>query len=61
MIVKRMVLDTVEKLSDDASFEDIARQLEVVAAIQKGLDSLDRGEGKPIEDVEKLIASWATK
>jgi hypothetical protein len=58
MTAIRMVLDTVEKLPDDASFEDIARRLEVVAAIQKGLDSLDRGEGKSIEDVEKLIASW---
>jgi hypothetical protein len=34
---------------------------EVVAAIQKGLDSLDRGEGKSIDEVEKLVASWTTK
>jgi predicted transcriptional regulator len=56
-----MVLETVEQVPDDASFEEIAKRLEVVAAIQKGLDSLDRGEGKSIDDVEKLVASWTTK
>jgi predicted transcriptional regulator len=61
MTAKRMVLDTVEQLPDDVSFEEIAKHLEVVAAIQKGLDSLDRGKGKSIEEVEKLMASWTTK
>jgi predicted transcriptional regulator len=61
MTAKRMVLETVAQLPDDASFEEISRRLEVVAAIQKGLDSLDRGEGKPIDEVEKLVASWTTK
>ena len=58
---KRIVLETVERLPEDASFEEITRRLEVVAAIQKGLDSLDRGEGKSIDEVEKLSASWTTK
>jgi len=61
MTAKRMVLETVEQLPEDASFEEINRRLEVVAAIQKGLDSLDRGEGKSIDEVEKLVASWTTK
>jgi len=61
MTAKRMVLETVEQLPEDASFDEIARRLEVVAAIQKGLDSLDRGEGKSIDEVEKLVASWTTK
>ncbi|HXI68758.1 MAG TPA: hypothetical protein VNN22_00205 [Verrucomicrobiae bacterium] len=61
MTAKRIVLETVEQLPDDASFDEIAARLEVVAALQKGLDSLDRGEGKSIDDVEKLVASWTTK
>ena len=61
MTAKRMVLETVEQLPDDATFEEITRRLEVVAAIQKGLDSLDRGKGKSIDEVEKLVASWTTK
>lgn len=61
MTAKRMVLETVEQIPDDASFEEISKRIEVVAAIQKGLDSLDRGEGKSIDEVEKLVASWTTK
>jgi len=61
MSAKQMALDSIEKLPDNASFEDIAKRLEVVAAIEKGLDSLDRGEGKSIDEVEKVMASWTTK
>jgi len=56
-----MVLETVAQLPDDASFEEISRRLEVLAALQKGLDSLDRGEGRSIDEVEKLVTSWTTK
>ncbi len=61
MTAKRLVLDTVERLPDDVSLEEVTRRLEVLAALQKGLDSLDRGEGKSIDEVEKLMASWITK
>jgi len=61
MTAKKMVLETVEQLPDDATFDEITARLEVIAAIQKGLDSLDRGEGKSIDEVEKLMASWITK
>jgi hypothetical protein len=61
MTAKKLVLDTVERLPDDVSLEEITKRLEVIAALQKGLDSLDRGEGKSIDDVEKLMSSWITK
>jgi hypothetical protein len=61
MTAKELVLDTVERLPDDVSLEDITKRLEVIAALQKGLDSLDRGEGKSIDEVEKLMSSWITK
>lgn len=61
MTAKKLVLDTVERLPDDVSLEEITKRLEVIAALQKGLDSLDRGEGKSIDEVEKLMASWITK
>ena len=61
MTAKKLVLDTVQRLPDDVSLEKIAKRLGVVAAIQKGLDSLDRGEGKSIDEVEKLMSSWTTK
>ncbi len=61
MSAKQLALNSIESLPDNASFEEISKRLEVIAAIQKGLDSLDRGEGKSIDEVEKLMASWITK
>jgi hypothetical protein len=61
MTAKELVLNTVERLPDNVSLEEITKRLEVIAALQRGLDSLDRGEGKSIDEVEKLLPSWITK
>jgi len=60
MTQKEMVLDAIRELPDDASVRDIADRLEFLAAIQIGLDQLDRGEGIPHEEVKKQLASWLT-
>ncbi len=59
--VKAQVLKSVGNVKDDATYEEISERVRVLAAIQEGLDSLDRGEGVPIEEVEKMMASWITK
>lgn len=59
--VKPEVLESLKNLNDDATFEEISERVQVLAALQEGLDSLDRGEGIPIEDVEKMMASWIIK
>jgi hypothetical protein len=58
---KLQVLKSVGKIQNDATYEDITGRIRVLAAIQEGLDSLDQGEGVPIEEVEKMVASWITK
>ena len=45
-------------LPDDCSLEEIAERIEFMAAVQKGLDQLDRGEGIPHDEVKKQLASW---
>ena len=45
MTEKEMVLKTVRELPDDCSLDEIADRIEFLAAVQKGLDQLDRGEG----------------
>ena len=47
MTQKELVLDAISELPDEASLDDIAERVEFLAAIQKGLDQLDRGEGIP--------------
>ena len=61
MTAKAQVLESVKNLKEDATFAEINERVRVLAAIQEGLDSLDRGEGVPIEEVEKIMASWITK
>ena len=58
---KQLVLDSIERLPDDASIEAIAERVEFLAAIRKGLDQIDRGETVPHEEVKRQLASWLAK
>jgi predicted transcriptional regulator len=57
MTEEEIVLETIRTLSDDCSLEEIAERIEFMAAVQKGLDQLDRGEGIPHEEVKRQLAS----
>ena len=52
MTEKEIVLETIRALPDDCSLEEIAERVEFMAAVQKGLDQLDRGEGIPHDEVK---------
>ena len=52
--------ETIRALPDDSSLEDIAERIEFMAAVQKGLDQLDRGEGIPHNEIKRQLASWHT-
>lgn len=60
MTQKELVLDAISELPDEASLADIAERVEFLAAVQKGLDQLDRGEGIPHEEVKRQVATWLT-
>jgi predicted transcriptional regulator len=55
MTEKEIVLETIKALPDE-----IAERIEFMAAVQKGLDQLDRGEGIPHDEVKRQLASWLT-
>jgi len=55
---KEIVEDLLQRLPENASLQDIAREIEFVAAVREGLAELDRGEGIPIEEVERELPSW---
>jgi hypothetical protein len=38
--------------------ENIARELEFIAAVKQGLIELDNGDSVPLEDVERELPSW---
>jgi len=58
MTEKEIVLETIRALPDDCSIEEISERIEFMAAIQKGLAQLDRGEGIPHDEVKRQLASW---
>ena len=60
MTEKEIVLETIRGLPDNCSLAEIAERIEFMAAVQKGLDQLDRGEGIPHEEVKKQLASLLT-
>lgn len=60
MTQKQMVLETVNRLPDDCSIDEIADRIDFLAAVQKGFDQLDQGAGIPHEEVKKQLASWLT-
>ena len=60
MTEKEIVLETIRALPDNCSLDEIAERIEFMAAVQKGLDQLDAGEGIPHEEVKKQLASWLT-
>lgn len=58
---KEIVADLLTRLPEDVSLQQIAREVEFIAGVREGLAQLDRGEGTPVQEVEKLIASRTTK
>lgn len=58
---KEIVIDLVGRLPEDATLLEIAKEIEFVAGVREGFAQLDRGEGVPLEEVEKQLPSWITK
>ncbi len=55
---REIVEDLLRRIPENASLHDIAQEIEFIAAMQQGLDELDRGESIPIEEVERELPSW---
>ena len=58
MTNKEIVQDVLRRMPDDASLQDIAKELESIAAVRQGLAELDNGDCVSIEEVEKELPSW---
>jgi hypothetical protein len=61
MTAKAHVLELVQKLPDEASYEEIAREIELLAGIREAQQQIARGEGFPVEEILKEMPAWVTK
>ncbi|MSR64604.1 MAG: hypothetical protein EXS18_02355 [Verrucomicrobiae bacterium] len=58
---RELVIDLVNRLPEDASLHDIAREIEFVAAVREGFDSFEREGGVSPEEAKKKLSSWLSK
>jgi predicted transcriptional regulator len=58
---KQLVLDSIERLPEDASLDVIAERVEFLAAIRKGLGQIERGQTIPHDEVKRQLATWLSK
>jgi predicted transcriptional regulator len=58
---KQLVLDSIERLPENASLDVIAERVEFLAAVRKGLDQIERGQTIPHEEVKRQLATWLSK
>jgi predicted transcriptional regulator len=58
---KQLALNTIERLPENASLDAIAKQIEFLAAIHKGLDQIENGQTVPHDEVKRQLATWLSK
>lgn len=51
--VKQRVIDALEQLPADASFEDVMERVYFLSKVQRGLEQLDRGEVVEHDEVKR--------
>lgn len=55
MPAKALVLDAIQKQTEESSFAEIRQRIELMAGVREGLDAIARGEVIPLDEVEKQI------
>jgi len=58
---KQVAIETINHLPEDASMEEIAEELQIMAAIRKGKDDVAAGRVKSHAEVERLLEEWPSK
>ena len=59
MTEKSAVLETVRKLFEEASYEEIIEAIAILAAIKRDEAAADAGREVGREEVKQMLASWA--
>ncbi len=60
MSTKKLALETIRDLHEDASWQEIQERIDFLAAIDKAREEVRRGEVVPHEEVRNLIGQWLT-
>jgi predicted transcriptional regulator len=58
---KQVAIETINNLPENASMEEIAEELQIMAAIRKGKEDVRAGRVKSHAQVEKMFEEWISK
>jgi predicted transcriptional regulator len=59
MTDKQAVMDALQRLPENASLDEIAEELRIMAAVRKGRSDVAAGRVKTQSQVEQMFKSWA--
>ena len=61
MTDKSVALETIANLPENSSMEEIAEELQIMAAIRKGKEDVKARRTKSHAEVEKIFETWISK
>jgi len=61
MSTKELALETIRKLPDTVSWEEIEERIQFLAAVERGRQELRKGKVIPHQEVKENLKEWITK
>ena len=61
MTDKQLVIEAVRELPDEASLDEIAERIAILAAIRKGEQAADAGRVVTHDEMKRRVATWLSK
>jgi hypothetical protein len=58
---REAVIELVNALPEDTPLHEIAERIELLAGIKTAREQARNRQGKPADDVRKLLDSWASR
>jgi len=58
MTLKEKMIETVQRLPENASIEDAVEQLILLSKIEKGIEQADDGLTMPHDEIKGRMAKW---
>ena len=58
MTTKEIAIQTIAKLPDDTTWNEIQERIDFIVGVRKGLSELDEEKGIPHQRVKEEFAEW---
>jgi len=61
MRTKEIAIQTIEKLPDDTTWDEIQERIDFIVGVRQGLRELDEGKGVSHQRVKEEFAEWLSR